>query len=219
MPRPRSSTFYLPLAPIDANLELKAKLSVLPPSAANALLAPRSTRQPHPYSPCNTPQLPQTKEDECTRLNRVLGIPTAGQTVTPTPVTSGLNVPTNGTGRRRHTDAPKPSFPLTRSRSPLSSASIKTDGNSGATDWSTAAPAASNTFPAAVPAAALPVPALPAIILVLPATQPPDSQSTTEAEHLIGANDGFPDDQLSIIHSVPLTTLYSTEVRTFRIFH
>lgn len=66
MPRPRSSTFYLPLAPVDAPLSLKAKLSVLPPQAANALLAPRTR--------CFTADgSPAEEEDECARLERVLG--------------------------------------------------------------------------------------------------------------------------------------------------
>lgn len=69
MPRPRSSTFYLPLAPVDAPLSLKAKLSVLPPKAANALLAPRSG----PF------ELQNNAEDECARLERVLGCATRGK--------------------------------------------------------------------------------------------------------------------------------------------
>lgn len=85
MPRPRSSTFYLPLAPLDAPLSLKAKLSVLPPQAANALLAPRARSSTVSYPPCSNPDLPAhqdnpsplvepaTAEDECARLERVLG--------------------------------------------------------------------------------------------------------------------------------------------------
>jgi len=147
MPRPRSSTFYLPLAPIDAPLELKAKLSVLPPSAANALLAPRNNSHPGQAScgfsrsatatttnGCPISHLastpPPTQEDECARLNRVLGIPTTHpHIVLPPPnqlaiqsnsTTSSLNLPTPA--RRRHTDAPRPSFPPSHrspSRSPL----------------------------------------------------------------------------------------------------
>ena len=89
MPRPRSSTFYLPLAPLDAPLSLKAKLSVLPPQAANALLAPRARSSTVSCPPCSTldsPNLPThdnpsplvepAAEDECTRLERVLGCAT-----------------------------------------------------------------------------------------------------------------------------------------------
>ncbi|KAG8820142.1 hypothetical protein FRC19_009112, partial [Serendipita sp. 401] len=115
MPRPRSSTFYLPLAPVDAPLSLKAKLSVLPPSAANALLAPRTTaHQPPPPLPptCNPSYLqesspsapvvtsslsgsggPVAGEDECARLERVLGL--------------SSHVGSRRT-TRRHTDAPLP---------------------------------------------------------------------------------------------------------------
>jgi hypothetical protein len=90
MPRPRSSTFYLPLAPLDAPLSLKAKLSVLPPQAANALLAPRARSSTVSFSctPCSNsdpPNLPahdapsapvEPVEDECARLERVLGCAT-----------------------------------------------------------------------------------------------------------------------------------------------
>ncbi|KIM23335.1 hypothetical protein M408DRAFT_28020 [Serendipita vermifera MAFF 305830] len=156
MPRPRSSTFYLPLAPIDANLELKAKLSVLPPSAANALLAPRASSRPScptlspPASSTSTScttttnsmtqcTLPQIKEDECTRLNRVLGIPTTNSLAAPINTTTGITSST-GTGRRRHTDAPKPSLPLLRPRSPL--------GTTAGSNWAIPPPArtASSSF-------------------------------------------------------------------------
>ncbi|KAG8804646.1 hypothetical protein FRC17_005918 [Serendipita sp. 399] len=117
MPRPRSSTFYLPLAPVDAPLSLKAKLSVLPPSAANALLAPRSThaQPPQPsaaaaaptcnpsYVQVHSPSVlvslltasgsPSASEDECARLERVLGL------------SSHVG---NRRTARRHTDAPLP---------------------------------------------------------------------------------------------------------------
>lgn len=91
MPRPRSSTFYLPLAPLDAPLSLKAKLSVLPPQAANALLAPRARSSTVSCPPCSNPDAPSlsahhdspsplvepaTAEDECARLERVLGCAT-----------------------------------------------------------------------------------------------------------------------------------------------
>lgn len=85
--RPRSHTFYLPLAPSDAPLSLKAKLSVLPPQAANALLAPRARSSTAPSTPsCNSdssnlyahnnPCPVLEAEDECARLERVLGCAT-----------------------------------------------------------------------------------------------------------------------------------------------
>ena len=108
MPRPRSSTFYLPLAPADAPLSLKAKLSVLPPSAANALLAPRcntattpSINGPSTHNP--VPPLDylgavghNSNEDECARLERVLGL------------NASSNAPVSRRTARRHTDAPLP---------------------------------------------------------------------------------------------------------------
>ena len=87
MTRPRSHTFYLPLAPSDAPLSLKAKLSVLPPQAANALLAPRARSSTAPSTPCSNSDSPNFSahdnlssvvdaEDECARLERVLGCTT-----------------------------------------------------------------------------------------------------------------------------------------------
>jgi len=87
MTRPRSHTFYLPLAPSDAPLSLKAKLSVLPPQAANALLAPRARSSTAPSIPSSNSDSPNLSshdnpcsaleaEDECARLERVLGCTT-----------------------------------------------------------------------------------------------------------------------------------------------
>jgi hypothetical protein len=122
MPRPRSSTFYLPLAPVDAPLSLKAKLSVLPPSAANALLAPRAHPPFHTScaqeanasnsvsssslspSPC---MVVAPQEDECARLERVLGL------------TQGNGAASGGRRNgRRHTDAPLPSGSFSTSAIP-----------------------------------------------------------------------------------------------------
>lgn len=94
MPRPRSSTFYLPLAPVDAPISLKAKLSVLPPQAANALLAPRAPRS-------STPE-----EDECTRLERVLGLSSICRSSTNARTGATSQLPARSVRiRRRHTSA------------------------------------------------------------------------------------------------------------------
>ncbi|CAG7855006.1 SubName: Full=Uncharacterized protein {ECO:0000313/EMBL:CCA77713.1} [Serendipita indica DSM 11827] len=134
MPRPRSSTFYLPLAPADAPLSLKAKLSVLPPSAANALLAPRNppatTPSTHtPVPPLDALSTTQSStvpvlEDECARLERVLGL--CNNTPFGNPSGSRRNT-------RRHTDAPLPQLYQTPGVNPFSLPLPKPDSHSLAT--------------------------------------------------------------------------------------